>query len=156
RPATSCDFFSRRQARAARRARGSPGAGAVLLDRFAKAWRIAGTGFAFACLFGGGALLSLSAFSAVRLVTPRGPVRRQRNQRLIHFAFRAYVRMLRSLGLLELQIIGRQKLADGVARVIVANHPSLLDVVFLMTLLPRAQCVVKKELWNSPYLGGLV
>jgi 1-acyl-sn-glycerol-3-phosphate acyltransferase len=25
-----------------------------------------------------------------------------------------------------------------------------------MTLLPRAQCIVKKELWQSPYLGRLV
>jgi 1-acyl-sn-glycerol-3-phosphate acyltransferase len=125
-------------------------------DRFAKAWRIAGTGFAFASLFGGGALLSLLAFSAVRLVTPHGPLRRQRNQHLIHLAFRVYVRMLRYLGLLELQVIGRQKLGDGIPRLIVANHPSLLDVVFLMSLVPRAQCVVKKELWSSPYLGGLV
>ena len=128
----------------------------MLFDRFAKVWRIAGTGFAFACLFGGGALLSLFAFSAIKLVTPQGPLRRQRNRHLIHVAFRVYVRMLQTLGLLYLQVIGREKLGDGIPRLIVANHPSLLDVVFLMSLVPRAQCVVKKELWNSLYLGGLV
>src|SRR5262249_24449607 len=47
-------------------------------------------------------------------------------------------------------------LQDGTARLIVANHPSLLDVVLLMALVPRAQCVVKKELWSDPYLGYVV
>jgi 1-acyl-sn-glycerol-3-phosphate acyltransferase len=128
----------------------------VLLDRLDKAWRIAGTGFAFACLFGGGALLSLIAFPVVHIVTPQAPLRRQRNQHLIHLAFRAYVRMLQTLGLLNLQVSGREKFGDGIPRLIVANHPSLLDVVLLMALVPRAQCVVKKELWSSPYLGSLV
>jgi 1-acyl-sn-glycerol-3-phosphate acyltransferase len=128
----------------------------VLLDRLDRAWRITGTGFAFACLFGSGAVLSVIAFSLVRLVTPQAPLRRQRNQYLIHLAFRFYVRMLQALRLLTLQVDGREKLDDGISRVIVANHPSLLDVVFLMSLVPRAQCLVKKELWSSPYLGGLV
>jgi 1-acyl-sn-glycerol-3-phosphate acyltransferase len=128
----------------------------VLLNRLDKAWRIVGTGFAFACLFGGAALLSLIAFSIVHLVTPQGPLRRQRKQHLIHLAFRAYVRMLQTQGLLNLQVVGQEKLGDGIPRLVVANHPSLLDVVFLMSLVPRAQCVVKKELWSSPYLGGLV
>jgi 1-acyl-sn-glycerol-3-phosphate acyltransferase len=128
----------------------------VLLDRFARIWRIAGTGFAFACLFGGGAVLALTAFPFVHLVTPRGPLRRQRNQYLIHLAFRVYVGMLQTLRLLDLQVVGREQLDEGMPRLIVANHPSLLDVVFLMSLVPQAQCVVKKELWSSPYLGGLV
>ena len=128
----------------------------MLLDRFARIWRIAATGFAFACLFGGGAVLALTAFPVVHLVTPQGPLRRQRNQHVIHLAFRVYVAMLRLLRLLDLQVVGREQLDDGIPRLIVANHPSLLDVVFLMSLVPRAQCVVKKELWSSPYLGGLV
>jgi len=128
----------------------------VLLNRFARIWRIAGTGFAFACLFGGGAVLALTAFPLVHLVTPCWSLRRERNQHLIHLAFRVYVGMLKTLRLLDLQVAGREKLDDGIPRLIVANHPSLLDVVFLMALVPRAQCVVKKELWSSPYLGSLV
>jgi len=32
----------------------------------------------------------------------------------------------------------------------------LLDVVILMSLVPRAQCIVKAELWRSRYLGGVM
>ena len=126
------------------------------IEHLVRLWRIAGTGFAFAFLFGGGAVLALTVFPIVHLVTPAGPLRRQRNQYVIHLIFRFYVGMIRTLRLLDLEVTGREQLDDGVPRLIVANHPSLLDVVFLMALVPRAQCVVKKELWSNPFLGRLV
>jgi len=119
-------------------------------------WRLAGTGIAFAALFGGGALLALTTFPLVHLTTPADNRRRERNQVLIHVLFRFYVGMLRFLRLIDLQVSGAEKFKDGAGRLIVANHPSLLDVVLLMSLVRRAQCVVKKELWESPYLGRLV
>ena len=119
-------------------------------------WRLAGTGIAFAALFGGGALLALTTFPIVHLTTPPGHRRRERNQVLIHLLFRFYVRMLQFLGLIDLEVSGAEKLKDGAGRLVVANHPSLLDVVLLMALVRRAQCIVKKELWESRYLGRLV
>jgi 1-acyl-sn-glycerol-3-phosphate acyltransferase len=119
-------------------------------------WRLAGTGVAFAALFGGGALLALTTFPIVHLTTPPGHRRRERNQVLIHLLFRFYVRMLQFLRLIDLEVSGAEKLKDGAGRLIVANHPSLLDVVLLMALVRRAQCIVKKELWESRYLGRLV
>ena len=119
-------------------------------------WRLAGTGMAFAALFGGGALIALTIFPIVHLMTPPGNRRRERNQLLIHLLFRFYVMMLRSLRLIDLEVLGAEKLKDSAGRLIVANHPSLLDVVLLMALVRRTQCVVKKELWESPCLGRLV
>ncbi len=119
-------------------------------------WRLVGTGIAFALLFGGGALLALTTFPIVHLTTPSGNRRRERNRFLIHILFRGYVFMLRFLRLIDLQVLGAEKLKDSAGRLIVANHPSLLDVVLLMALVRRAQCIVKKELWESRYLGRLV
>jgi 1-acyl-sn-glycerol-3-phosphate acyltransferase len=128
----------------------------VLLKRLDHIWRLGGTGFAFAVLFGGGALLALTVFPLVHLVTPSGPQRRERNQLLIHLTFRGYVTMLRLLRLIDLELEGKERLQDGAARLIVANHPTLLDVVLLMALVRRAQCIVKSDLWESRYLGGVV
>jgi 1-acyl-sn-glycerol-3-phosphate acyltransferase len=128
----------------------------VPLKRFNYFWRLAGTGLAFAFLFGGGALLALTAFPIVHMVTPPGSLRRERNQFLIYILFRLYVSMLQVLRLIDLEVRGEEKLHDGTGRLIVANHPSLLDVVLLMSQVRRAQCIVKKELWESPYLGRLV
>jgi 1-acyl-sn-glycerol-3-phosphate acyltransferase len=128
----------------------------VLLNSLGYVWRLGGTGIAFTILFGGGALLALTAFPIVHMVTPPGHRRRERNQFLICVLFRFYVAMLQFLRLISLEVEGGEKLQNGAGRLIVANHPSLLDVVLLMALVRRAQCVVKKELWESPYLGRLV
>ena len=119
-------------------------------------WRLAGTGIAFATIFGGGAVLALTAFPIVHMITPPGHQRRERNQFLIHHVFRLYVRMLQLLRLIDLEVEGAEKLRDSRGCLIVANHPSLLDVVLLMALVRQSQCVVKKELWESPFLGRVV
>ncbi len=131
-----------------------------MLERLDRLWRIAGTGFAFAFLFGGGAVLALTAFPLVHAVTPPGPRRRERNQRLIHWAFRLYLWILTTLRIIAVEVVAAERLRDEAGGMpgdmIIANHPSLLDVVLLMALVPRAQCIVKKELWDSPYLGNVV
>ena len=126
------------------------------LNRLNYLWRLIATGMAFAALFGGGALLALTAFPIVHIITPPGHRRRERNQFLIHLLFRLYIRMLLLLGLIDLRVDGEQKLQQVAGHLIVANHPSLLDVVLLMMLIPRAQCIVKKELWDNRYLGRVV
>jgi 1-acyl-sn-glycerol-3-phosphate acyltransferase len=119
-------------------------------------WRLAATGFCFAFLFVGGALLALTAFPVIAIVSGPEAVRRQRVQYLIHLVFRFYIRMLMFLRLIDLEIESAEKLRNGTGRLIIANHPTLLDVVLLMALTPRVQCIVKKELWENSYLGSVV
>jgi 1-acyl-sn-glycerol-3-phosphate acyltransferase len=133
----------------------------MLLKRLDYPWRLAATGFSFAFLFAGGALMALTAFPFVALVSGLEPVRRRRVQYLIHLMFRFYIRMLVVLRLIDLEILNAEnlnpeKLNGGAGRLIIANHPTLLDVVLLMALNPRAQCIVKKELWENRYLGSVV
>jgi 1-acyl-sn-glycerol-3-phosphate acyltransferase len=37
-------------------------------------------------------------------------------------------------------------------RLIVANHPTLIDVVMLVSLMPEVDCIVKRGLWRNPFL----
>lgn len=128
----------------------------MLAERLDTLWRRAATGFAFAFLFGGGAILAPTAFPLVALTCPPGETRRRRCQRVVHLMFRFYIRMLRILRVIDLEVEGTERLRDGRGKLVVANHPSLLDVVLLMALMPHAQCIVKKELWESRWLGGMV
>lgn len=118
-----------------------------------RAWRIPATGFAFACFFLGGAILAATAFPLLALWRDNRAVR---IQGLIQRVFRAYLLLLRGLGLIGLEVIGGEELAACRGRIIVANHPTLLDVVFLMALTPRACCIVKHELWDNRYLKNVV
>jgi 1-acyl-sn-glycerol-3-phosphate acyltransferase len=64
--------------------------------------------------------------------------------------------MMKSLGVLSYEISGRERLSAPGANLIVANHPSLIDIVFIVSLLPQALCVVKKAAWSNPFMAGVM
>jgi 1-acyl-sn-glycerol-3-phosphate acyltransferase len=114
-------------------------------------WRLVGTGLGFT-VFGLGALvLGLLVFPVLRLVTP-DPLRRQRRaRRMIGALFWVFIRIMKALGLMSYEIHGRRALPAGGNCLVVANHPTLIDVVFLIALFPQADCVVKAALWRNPF-----
>ncbi len=40
--------------------------------------------------------------------------------------------------------------------IFVANHPTLIDEVAIMSCIPLCNCIVKKTLWQHAYLGSIV
>lgn len=128
----------------------------MFIERVNYAWRVLATGFSFACFFGGGLALALTVFPVIAALIPQEKRRMRATQAVIHRTFRFYMGMLQAFGILDLMVTGEQALSDGKGRLIIANHPTLLDVVILMALVPRVQCIVKSELWRSRYLGGVV
>jgi 1-acyl-sn-glycerol-3-phosphate acyltransferase len=116
-------------------------------------WRLGTTGVAFAFVFFGGGILAVTLLPMLALLPGH---RRERVQWIIHTVFRFYLKALRVLGLIQLQVEGANHLDLSVGRLIIANHPSLLDVVLLMALIPRTQCIVKHQLWDHRLLGPLM
>ena len=114
-------------------------------------WRLLGTGFSFACFGLGGVLLSLSLFPLIRLVSPDKDTTRRRIQRAMHHTFRLFLWQLTTLGVISYEVSGGQRLVRQ-GRLIVANHPSLIDVVLLIAVLPEVDCIVKQALWRNPFL----
>lgn len=123
------------------------------MSRIDFGWRLAATGAAFAFVFGGGGLLAVTILPLLALLPQRS---HQRTQFIIHRIFRFYVGMLQASGLLRLSLKDASRLEAAGGRIVVANHPTLLDVVLLISLIPRAQCVVKSALWLHPLLGPLM
>lgn len=123
-------------------------------DRFNYYWRLTATGICFAAFGIGGLLLTTLIFPALRL-TPRH-LRTQRARWLIHQAFRIFMGMMRVLGVLRIEVIGGKALHKCRNTLVLANHPSLIDVVAIISLMPTANCVVKQALWKNPFIGGVV
>ena len=123
-----------------------------LLDR---AWRIIATGISFVAFGLGGLMLWALAFPLLDLGV-RDRARRQRlARRLVQRSFAFHVELMRVLGVLTYEVRGRERLQrDGL--LVLANHPTLIDVVFLMSLLPGADCVVKSALARNPFTRGPV
>jgi len=115
------------------------------------AWRVFATGLVFV-LFGLGALvISLTMFPVLRLTTADRDVARRRIQQGMQYTFRFYMDIMRVLGILTYEVVGGEKLREQ-GRLIVANHPTLIDVVFLVSLMPEVDCIVKRGLWRNPFL----
>ena len=74
-------------------------------------------------------------------------MRARRARRCIQILFRLFIEMMRVLGVLSYQLEGIEKLQG--ANLVLSNHPSLLDVVFLISLVPNANCVVKGKLTRN-------
>lgn len=118
-------------------------------------WRVLATGLSFAVFGIGGLLLRVLVFPLLNLLV-RQPERRVLLAReVIRRAFRTYVEMMRVLGVLRYDISGLEKLERG-GLLILANHPTLIDTVFLMAFVKNADCIVKGALWNNPFTGGPV
>lgn len=123
------------------------------MQRLNHLWRVCGTGAAFAFIFFGGGLLAAAVLPFVLVMKER---QRERVQLLIHAMFRFYLFCLPRLGIISLEFKDVERLRQPGGRLIIANHPSLLDVVMLMALIPNAQCIVKNQLWNHRLLGPLM
>jgi 1-acyl-sn-glycerol-3-phosphate acyltransferase len=128
----------------------------VLTRAISYAWRVPATGFAFAVLGVGGLVIALTVFPVIAVSSRDYRVRERRGQAIIRASFRAFVLMLQLLGIIRLEVIGRERLAACRGALVIANHPTLLDVVLLISLVPNAQCVVKHQLLHNWFLGPIV
>jgi 1-acyl-sn-glycerol-3-phosphate acyltransferase len=120
-----------------------------------RAWRICATGLCFAMFGLGGLLLSLVVFPLMRLVLWDSQRRVALARAVIHHLFRMFVALLRLAGLMTFEVHGRERLQGG-GRLILANHPTLIDVVLLMSLVEHSGCVVKGALGRNPFTRGPV
>ncbi len=126
------------------------------MRRLENLWRAFGTGAGFVAFGLGGLAMAILLFQPIIWLSRDKLACQRRIQFLIHWSFRLFLGALRVLGIIELRVSGAGCIADATGRMIVANHPSLLDVVILMSLLPRVQCVVKHQIWANPFLRPVV
>lgn len=124
-----------------------------MAERLNRYWRIGATGFCFAVFGLGGLLMGGVAYPMLCLFKGDGRERAIAAKRIICLAQRLFVGLLIGTGILTLEVRGREKLQrEGL--LIIANHPSLIDVVFLISLIERADCIVKAALVENPFTRG--
>ncbi len=126
-----------------------------MLEQIDRAWRVLGTGLCFA-LFGlGGLVLRFTAFPLLWLLVRERTARERHARGLIRWAMIVFVAVMRTLGVLDVEVIGAERLRRRGALVL-ANHPSLVDVVLLLALVEDAVCIVKGALSGNPFTRGPV
>lgn len=105
--------------------------------------------------FGLGALLlGMVLFPLIHLGSRNRTTAQRLCRNCIHHSFRLFVGLMNVTGVLDYRIAGRRTLAPG--QLVVANHPSLIDVIFVVAQMPDACCVVKDDLGRNLFTRFIV
>ncbi|NVK10683.1 MAG: 1-acyl-sn-glycerol-3-phosphate acyltransferase [Gammaproteobacteria bacterium] len=110
-------------------------------------------------LFGLGAVI-LSLVCLLSWLVPVGKVRRQTFcRRIVGVGFRTLVEWINLTRIGTIRFEGVKKLHSDLRErpsVVIANHPTLIDVVVMIAFVPELNCVVKSSIWKNPFMGVLV
>jgi 1-acyl-sn-glycerol-3-phosphate acyltransferase len=116
-------------------------------------WRLIATALSFS-LFGiGGLLLRILVFPGLSLLPGEVRARQCRARQVVSWSFRAFVGFMQHSGVLTFKVDGAERLGRP-GQMIIANHPSLIDVVVMIAFTRNANCVVKQSLWSNPCMHG--
>ncbi|MDD5033511.1 MAG: 1-acyl-sn-glycerol-3-phosphate acyltransferase [Methylococcaceae bacterium] len=121
-----------------------------MFERIDYLWRLCATAFSF-FVFGLAGIIWVFLFPVVEIFLGTGPDKKRKARNVMHWVFRCYIALLRGLGLLSYEVHGRERLNQP-GSLVIANHPSLIDVVFLISLIRNASCIVKPALVHNPFM----
>ena len=64
--------------------------------------------------------------------------------------------MMCSLGIFKLEIKQAENLKKASGVVLIANHPTLIDIVILISIIKNVDCIVKSSLTSNPFIMGVI
>lgn len=108
-------------------------------------------------VFGVGGLIMGLLIFPLSFVFIRDRQRRKYMARLlISRAFGAFWEMINVLGILDYEVQGLGHVDIQSNQLVIANHPTLIDVVILISLFPRANCVIKESVTKNIFMRSVV
>jgi len=96
--------------------------------------------------------LSFYLVLRIRLLWADRSDRRLIARSFIHHGARLLFIILRWCSLLRVSVVGGREIAKPA--VVVANHPSMLDAMLLLSLIPNGVCIMKRSLMRVPVISG--
>ncbi len=116
-------------------------------------WRLFATAFSFIIFGVGGLLLWLFVFPVLSILPSSRLQQISRGQKVVHYSFYVFIGLMHRMGVMTYEIIGLEKL-NRPSQLIIANHPTLVDIVFLISRVKQANCIVKASLWHNLFMRG--
>ena len=103
-------------------------------------------------VFGAGGLIYTLLSPIISALLPRDRAN-SLGQWVMMGLFRFFVGLLTMSRIVHCDLSALDQLR-GVPLIIVANHPSLLDAVLIVSRLPKVVCIMKAQILDNPFLGG--
>ena len=124
-------------------------------NRVLYAYRVLAKWLSFFIFGSGSLILAVLFFPFMRLVLhPRARFQKH-GRRFVSSCLKFFISIMHALRIVDIEPDNRESYRFLSSKIVVANHPSLLDVVMLLSLIPNADCIVNAYLNNS-ILRGIV
>ncbi|WP_299008537.1 1-acyl-sn-glycerol-3-phosphate acyltransferase [uncultured Shewanella sp.] len=104
----------------------------------------------------GGLLSSLTLLPLLKSWPGSNAQKIKRVRKTVHLMFKGMVTMLTAAGIIKVSTENAHLLRNMKGKIIIANHPTLVDVVVMISLIPNAACIVKQALWRNFFLRGVL
>jgi 1-acyl-sn-glycerol-3-phosphate acyltransferase len=127
-----------------------------MLKKLNYGWRLFATGLSFFVFGIGGLFTGVIIIPLVMLIPGSDSAKLKRVRGVISFTFKCFFILMHSLRVLRYRIYGQEELKQDKSCLVIANHPSLIDIVSLISIYPNACCIVKKELWHNFFIKKVV
>jgi len=100
-------------------------------------------------------VLVILIFPSMRLILRPKERFKKYARRFVSSSMRFFTSLNRLLGIVNLEPGDREPYRNIRSKIIVANHPSLLDITILLSLIPNADCIVNANLGRN-IVGGVI
>ena len=107
-------------------------------------------------LFGVGGLIIGTILFPILILFLRTPQKRLILCNIIHYAWIFFVKVMIFLRLIDVQIVGQKNLKNLKGHIIISNHPTLLDIVLLISIIPNTSCIVKGSLLKNFFIRHII
>jgi 1-acyl-sn-glycerol-3-phosphate acyltransferase len=118
-------------------------------------WRFLVTALSFSLFSAGALVVGFLLMPLMRILPAARERKRSRARSVMSASLRLFVALMSGLGGMTYEFRGAERLGRS-GQLIIANHPSLIDVVFLLAFVPGTGCVVKQSLWRNRLTRGAV
>jgi len=117
------------------------------------AYRVLAKWFSFFFFGFSSIILAVAILPFMRLVFHPKKRFQKYGRRFVSVTFNFFIFIMHSLRIVNLEPDNRENYRKLSSKIVVANHPSLLDVVMLISLIPNADCIVNANLSHSVVRG---
>jgi 1-acyl-sn-glycerol-3-phosphate acyltransferase len=128
----------------------------IMCTPFAYSLQVARTALGFAIFGVMAPLVGLVAVPVARLRFRDALDRELWMQRQVHRTARAFMGLIDTLGVVKSLSHGVERLREAGPQLVVANHPTIIDVLALLTFMPQADLIVSVERARNPFLSRLI
>ena len=113
-------------------------------NKLFRQWRICATGLAFITFMVGSVFFVFAIIPTIRLLPISAEDKRSKILYLLHWSFKLFIKYTIRLKIIDVfEVEGLEDIKCTNSYIFIANHPTLIDVVAIMSCVPFCNCIIR-------------